>query len=50
MTKLAIIGGTGLTSIDELQIVSNETVDTPYGAPSASLVGLVNYQVKKLFF
>lgn len=38
MSKLAVIGGTGLTSIAELQIVSNETVDTPYGAPSASLV------------
>ncbi|MBT8123292.1 MAG: S-methyl-5'-thioinosine phosphorylase [Gammaproteobacteria bacterium] len=38
MTKLAIIGGTGLTSIDEMQIVSNETVVTPYGAPSSSLV------------
>ena len=38
MTKLAIIGGTGLTSIDEMQIVSNETVATPYGAPSSSLV------------
>ncbi|MDH3607710.1 MAG: S-methyl-5'-thioinosine phosphorylase [Gammaproteobacteria bacterium] len=38
MTKLAIIGGTGLTSIDEMQIVSNETIATPYGAPSSSLV------------
>ena len=38
MTKLAIIGGTGLTSIDEMQIISNETVATPYGAPSSSLV------------
>lgn len=38
MAKLAIIGGTGLTSIDELQIVSNKAVDTPFGAPSAPLV------------
>ena len=38
MTKLAIIGGTGLTSIDELEIVGECTVDTPYGAPSAALV------------
>ena len=38
MTKLAIIGGTGLTSIEELKIVSKEEVDTPYGAPSAALV------------
>jgi len=38
MAKLAIIGGTGLTSIEELKIVSNVTVDTPYGAPSATLV------------
>jgi len=38
MAKLAIIGGTGLTSIDELQIVSIKDVDTPFGAPSAPLV------------
>lgn len=38
MTKLAIIGGTGLTSIDVLQIAKYEIVDTPYGVPSAPLV------------
>jgi 5'-methylthioinosine phosphorylase len=38
MNKFAIIGGTGLTSIDGLSIVSSESVETPYGAPSAPLV------------
>lgn len=38
MTKLAIIGGTGFTSIDELEIVDEQTVDTPYGSPSSALI------------
>lgn len=38
MKKLAIIGGTGLTSIDELTILSSDLVETPYGAPSSPLV------------
>lgn len=38
MSKLAVIGGTGLTSIDELQILNSETVETPFGEPSAPLV------------
>ncbi len=38
MSKFAVIGGTGLTSIHELHIVSTETIDTPFGAPSAPLV------------
>ena len=38
MTKFAIIGGTGLTSIDELEIVGERTIDTPYGSPSSTLV------------
>jgi 5'-methylthioinosine phosphorylase len=37
MSKLAIIGGTGLTSLHGLQIVSSEEVETPFGAPSAPL-------------
>ncbi len=38
MSKIGIIGGTGLTSLDELSIVSTESVDTPYGSPSSELV------------
>ncbi len=38
MSKLAIIGGTGLTSIDELKIISSETIETPYGQPSSPLI------------
>jgi 5'-deoxy-5'-methylthioadenosine phosphorylase len=38
MVKLAIIGGTGLTSIEELNILDYLNVDTPYGAPSAPLI------------
>jgi 5'-methylthioadenosine phosphorylase/5'-methylthioinosine phosphorylase len=38
MTDLAIIAGTGLYRIDELEILRSETVDTPWGAPSAPLV------------
>ncbi|MDH5786485.1 MAG: S-methyl-5'-thioinosine phosphorylase [Chromatiales bacterium] len=37
MSKLAIIGGTGLTSLSGLQIISSNTVDTPFGLPSAPL-------------
>lgn len=32
---LAIIGGTGLTAIDRLTITHTQSVDTPFGAPSA---------------
>ncbi|MDX1633365.1 MAG: S-methyl-5'-thioinosine phosphorylase [Marinobacter sp.] len=35
---VAIIGGTGLTSLSGLEITGRETVDTPWGAPSAPLV------------
>lgn len=35
---IAIIGGTGLTAIERLQITHNETLDTPYGQPSAAIV------------
>ena len=34
MQRLAIIGGTGLTSIYELNILNKQTVDTPYGSTS----------------
>lgn len=37
MSKLAIIGGTGLTTLTGLQITRSETVETPYGLPSGSI-------------
>lgn len=37
MSKLAIIGGTGLTSLKDLEIVNREVVHTPYGEPSGPL-------------
>lgn len=37
MAKLAIIGGTGLTSLKNLEIISREVVHTPYGEPSGPL-------------
>jgi len=38
MDDLAIIGGTGMTSIAGLSIVRREMVKTPYGAPSGPIV------------
>jgi 5'-deoxy-5'-methylthioadenosine phosphorylase len=38
MAKLAIIGGTGLTSLKDLQLTRREVMHTPYGEPSAPLV------------
>lgn len=37
MAKLAIIGGTGLTSLKNLEIINRELVHTPYGEPSGPL-------------
>lgn len=37
MTELAIIGGSGLTKIENLEIVRREVVHTPYGEPSGAL-------------
>ena len=37
MSKLAIIGGTGLTSFDGLTITHKEMIRTPYGEPSGPL-------------
>lgn len=37
MTELAIIGGTGLTTLKTLQITHREVVHTPYGEPSGPL-------------
>lgn len=38
MAKLAIIGGTGLTSLKNLRIKRREVMRTPYGEPSGPLV------------
>lgn len=38
IAKLAIIGGTGLTSLEGLQIIRREMVNTPYGAPSGPVL------------
>lgn len=38
MTKIAIIGGTGLASIKGFEITGREIVQTPYGEPSGPLV------------
>ncbi len=35
---LAIIGGTGIYQLDGLEITEQHSVDTPYGAPSATIV------------
>jgi len=37
MTEIAIIGGTGLTSLKNLEITHREVVRTPYGEPSGPL-------------
>ena len=38
MTKLAIIGGTGLTRLPELKIINSDPISTPYGPPSSEIV------------
>ena len=38
MSSVAIIGGTGLTSLQGLQIINREIIQTPYGEPSGILV------------
>ena len=38
MSDLAVVGGTGLTSLDGLEIVDRESVTTPWGEPSGPLV------------
>jgi 5'-methylthioinosine phosphorylase len=49
MTKLAIIGGTGLTQLSDLTIIKRDNLTTPYGSPSADFItGLLNQ--KKVIF
>jgi 5'-deoxy-5'-methylthioadenosine phosphorylase len=38
MSKIAVIGGTGLTSLKGLEITSREIIQTPFGEPSGPLV------------
>jgi 5'-methylthioinosine phosphorylase len=38
MTTLAIIGGSGFTKMDALEITRREVVNTPYGEPSSPLI------------
>ncbi|MGZ8190101.1 MAG: S-methyl-5'-thioinosine phosphorylase [Methylococcaceae bacterium] len=49
MTKLAIIGGTGLTQLDELTIIKRESLTTPYGSPSADFVTGVLHEKEVVF-
>lgn len=43
MSKLAIIGGSGLTKLPGLEIINEVNIDTPWGKPSASItVGKFN--------
>jgi 5'-methylthioinosine phosphorylase len=34
---IGVIGGTGLTQLDELEVLENKWLDTPFGEPSAAL-------------
>jgi len=38
MTKLAIIGGTGLTRLEDLELIRRESLQTPYGQPSSDFI------------
>jgi 5'-methylthioinosine phosphorylase len=49
MTMLAIIGGTGLTSLDGLNITEKKTVTTPFGEPSSDLL-IGEFQDKPVIF
>ena len=37
MTTFAVIGGTGLSEIDGLEILRRETIETPFGQPSSDI-------------
>ncbi|MBA4289068.1 MAG: 5'-methylthioadenosine phosphorylase [Pseudomonas sp.] len=49
MTVYAIIGGTGLTKLDDLTITAALHIDTPYGAPSAAVLK-GNYAGREVLF
>ena len=43
MSKLAIIGGTGLSQLNGLEITTTQSLETPFGPPSADyLHGIIN--------
>lgn len=43
MSKLAIIGGTGLSQMEGLKVISTIHVDTPFGSPSSPIItGSIN--------
>lgn len=48
-SKLAIIGGTGLTSIKDLEIIRREMVHTPWGEPSGPLTHGILYGKEVVF-
>ena len=49
MSKIGIIGGSGLYEIDGISVVKQEKVSTPYGDPSAELT-MAKYGDKELVF
>lgn len=49
MTRLAIIGGTGLSKMEDLHITATESINTPFGQPSADYV-LGTIDDKKVIF
>lgn len=49
MSKFAIIGGTGLSQMDGLTIISTQQLETPFGAPSAPYV-LGSIKGKEIIF
>jgi 5'-deoxy-5'-methylthioadenosine phosphorylase len=49
MTTLAIIGGTGLTSLEGLIISEHKYVETPFGEPSSPLL-IGKYEDKEVIF
>ncbi len=41
--EIAIVGGTGLSALDNLEIIRSEAMSTPFGKPSAALnIGQIN--------
>ncbi|HEB58377.1 MAG TPA: S-methyl-5'-thioinosine phosphorylase [Gammaproteobacteria bacterium] len=49
MDKIAIIGGTGMTSLRNLEIIRREMVQTPFGEPSGPLTHGVLCDVEVVF-
>jgi 5'-methylthioadenosine phosphorylase/5'-methylthioinosine phosphorylase len=49
MSKLAIIGGTGLSQINGLKVTATEQLKTPFGSPSANYT-LANIDGKEVIF